>query len=115
MVRARVQAGLGAEGPRVEMVTGDDLGEDLDLLLVDLNRESELRLGWLGRVASIHPGTEVICFGRHTELANLSPAAKAAGADRCVANSHMAETLQRWLRSGRTRRHPRGEQPRDQL
>jgi hypothetical protein len=49
---------------------------------------------------------EVICFGRHTEMAELNPRARAAGAVRCVANSHLPETLRRWLRSRREASSP---------
>ncbi|MGC2192273.1 MAG: hypothetical protein WA751_08055 [Candidatus Dormiibacterota bacterium] len=100
MVRSRVEAGLGGASVKVEMITGEEIPGGFDLLLVDLNREQEQRLAWLGRATVSLPGAEVICFGPHTEMAQLSPAAKAAGAKGCVANSHLAETLRRWLRSG---------------
>ena len=99
MIRSRVEAGLGEMAARVEMIVGDRLTGAFDLLLLDLNREAAERLAWLSRVAPTQPGVEVICFGPHTEMAELNPTARAAGASRCVANSHLPETLQRWLRS----------------
>jgi len=115
LVRSRVQAGLAGHGAQVEMISGDELPGVFGLLLVDLNRDQEQRLAWLRRAIPTQPTAEVICFGPHTEMAQLAGSAKAAGATRCVANSHLAETLQRWLRSGAERRPDRGEQSLDQL
>ncbi|MGC1909386.1 MAG: hypothetical protein WA809_07275, partial [Candidatus Dormiibacterota bacterium] len=63
-------------------------------------RDQERRLAWLGQVTLNQLAPGVICFGPHTEMASLSPRARAAGATSCVANSHLEQTLQRWLRSG---------------
>ena len=100
LVRSRVEAALVIGPAKVETVAGDELDEEFDLLLVDLNRNWEQRLSWLGRTAATWPAVEVICFGPHTEMAQLSSRARAAGATSCVANSHLAQTLQRWQRSG---------------
>ena len=100
LVRSRVEAVLGGQVANVGMVAGEEIAGVFDLLVVDLNREQEKRLAWIGRVTPTQPGVEVICFGPHTEMAQLSSTARAAGANRCVANSHLAETLQRWLRAG---------------
>ncbi|HUY08871.1 MAG TPA: hypothetical protein VMW80_05405 [Candidatus Dormibacteraeota bacterium] len=100
LVRSRVETGLGGHGVKLEMITGQEPVEVFDLLLVDLNREQEKRLTWLSQATLNQPSAGVICFGPHTEMAKLSPRAKAAGANSCVANSHLDQTLQRWLRSG---------------
>lgn len=99
LVRSRVGTSLAGRVARVEAITAEELTGAFDLVLVDLNRDQEGRLAWLGRLAETQPEVEVICFGPHTEMARLSPAARAAGASRCVANSHLAETLQHWVRS----------------
>lgn len=99
MVRARVEAALGIAVDQV--LAGGELQEGLDLLLVDLNRDAPERLAWLEHIGPPGQAAEVICFGAHTEMAELNPRARAAGATRCVANSHLPETVQRWLRSRR--------------
>ncbi|MGA7088480.1 MAG: hypothetical protein WA695_00310 [Candidatus Dormiibacterota bacterium] len=99
MVRARVRAALGTAVEQLEVATDGDLPSSLDLLLLDLNRGAHERLAWLEHLDLPLPAAEVICFGPHTEMAELNPRARAAGATRCVANSHLPETLQRWLRS----------------
>ena len=101
MIRARVEAALGSAVEHLQVLAGGELPGGLDLLLVDLNRDAPERLAWLEHTAAPGAGAEVICFGRHTEMAELNPRARAAGAARCVANSHLPETLQRWLRSRR--------------
>jgi len=98
MVRSRVEASLAFPLVVVE-VGAARLEGGFDLILLDLNREAEERLRWLARLVALEEASEVICFGPHTEMAQLNPAAMAAGAARCVANSHLPETLQRWLRS----------------
>jgi len=98
MVRSRVEAALGFPVVTVEP-SGPRLDGGFDLLLLDLNRSAPERLAWLSGLASPESSSEVICFGPHTEMASLNPTARAAGASRCVANSHLPETLQRWLRS----------------
>ncbi|HUY23709.1 MAG TPA: hypothetical protein VMV09_00190, partial [Candidatus Saccharimonadales bacterium] len=85
---------------QLEVASDGDLPSGLDLLLLDLNRGAHERLAWLEHLVPL-PAAEVICFGPHTEMAELNPRARAAGATRCVANSHLPETLQRWLRSRR--------------
>ena len=52
MVRSRVEAGLGEASVKVEMITGEEVPGGFDLLLVDLNREHERRLAWLGRATA---------------------------------------------------------------
>jgi len=111
LVRSRVQVGLGRHAAGLELIAGEEITGTFDLLLVDLNRNPEEQLARLGRLVRAQPDAEVICFGPHTHMAQLSPTAKAAGATRCVANSHLPETLQRWLRaweeaSTRPRRAP---------
>jgi hypothetical protein len=101
MIRARVEAALGPVVGRLEAVGNGDLRGGLDLLLLDLNRDAQERLAWLEQMDPSHRAGEVICFGPHTEMAELNSRARAAGAARCVANSHLAETLDRWLRSRR--------------
>jgi hypothetical protein len=101
MVRARVEAALGSTVADLQVLAGGELPEGLDLLLLDLNRDGEERLAWLEHLGPPGRAAEVICFGRHTEMAELNPRARAAGARSCVANSHLPETLQRWLRSRR--------------
>ncbi|MGA7172645.1 MAG: hypothetical protein WB020_03565 [Candidatus Dormiibacterota bacterium] len=100
LIRSRVETGLGGQRVKLEMITGQEPPGHFDLLLVDLNRDQERRLAWVSQVTlnQLTPG--VICFGPHTEMASLSPRARAAGATSCVANSHLEQTLQRWLRSG---------------
>ncbi|MGC1184386.1 MAG: hypothetical protein WBA31_04435, partial [Candidatus Dormiibacterota bacterium] len=108
MVRSRVEASLPF--PLVMVEAGAPrLEGGFDLLLLDLNRDAADRLGWLAELAAPQ-ASEVICFGPHTEMAELNPTAKAAGASRCVANSHLPETLQRWLRSWGGGPTERGEQ-----
>ncbi|MGA8207396.1 MAG: hypothetical protein WB801_07260 [Candidatus Dormiibacterota bacterium] len=99
MVRGRVEIALGTGVHQLEVAADGELPAGLDLLLLDLNRDAQVRLAWLEHIGRTLPAAEVICFGPHTEMADLNPRARAAGADRCVANSHLAETLQRWLRS----------------
>lgn len=99
MVRSRVAATLAVGGIKLEVLTLDSKPVALDLLLADLNRGADERLAWLERVQARGAAGEVICFGRHTEMAELNPRALAAGAARCVANSHLPVTLGRWLRS----------------
>jgi hypothetical protein len=106
MVRARVEAALGTVVEHLQVLAGGELPEGLDLLLLDLNRDAPERLAWLEQIGPPGPAAEVICFGRHTEMAELNPRARAAGAARCVANSHLPETLQRWLRSRRQESSP---------
>lgn len=101
MVRARVRAALGTAVDHLEVADDGEVPSRLDLLLVDLNRHGLERLEWLEHLDLPLPTAEVICFGPHTEMAELNPRARAAGAARCVANSHLPETLQRWLRSRR--------------
>jgi hypothetical protein len=101
MVRARVEVALGARVDHLEVGADRDVPSGLDLLVLDLNRDAQERLAWLEHLDLPHAAAEVICFGPHTEMAELNPRAKAAGASRCVANSHLPETLQRWLRSRR--------------
>ncbi|MGH7643065.1 MAG: hypothetical protein ACRENX_08660 [Candidatus Dormibacteria bacterium] len=109
LVRSRVETGLSSTGARVQLIVAGELPPGLELLLVDLNRQAPERLSWLRRVAPTRSGTEVICFGAHTEMAQLSATARAAGASRCVANSHLAESLQRWARARLQPLHERGE------
>ncbi len=75
--------------------TPDNL-DGLAMLLVDLNRELEPALAAIGE-ARRRGGAElkIICFGAHLELPALRDRALAAGADRCVANSHLTTLLQR--------------------
>lgn len=101
MVRARVEAALGTAVDQLEVAADGEVPSGLDLLLLDLNRDAPERLAWLEHLDRPLPVVEVICFGPHTEMADLNPRARAAGAGRCVANSHLGETLQRWLRSRR--------------
>ncbi|MGP8249066.1 MAG: hypothetical protein ACLQNU_03875 [Candidatus Dormibacteria bacterium] len=101
MTRARVAAALGPSVDQLQVLAGGELPEGLDLLLLDLNRDALERLAWLEHIGPRGHAAEVICFGPHTEMAELNPRARAAGAARCVANSHLPETLQRWLRSRR--------------
>jgi len=97
MIRGRVRAALGTAADQLEVAADGELPSGLDLLLVDLNRDGQARLAWLEHFDRLLPAAEVICFGPHTEMAELNPRARAAGATRCVANSHLPETLQRWL------------------
>ena len=99
MVRARVAALLAPPVARLEVVSASSPLGSFDLLLVDLNRDAPARLAWLEEAVGSRSGYQVIAFGPHTEMADLNPRAKAAGASRCVANSHLAETLARWRRS----------------
>lgn len=98
MVRSRVETSLGVRTMTVKLT---DAAPDppVDLVLVDLNRQASERLAWVRQLGRVGTHAEIICFGRHTEMAELNPAAIAAGASRCVANSHLPETLERWLRS----------------
>ncbi len=97
LARSRVQAALGrpvsATGPGLPAADGG-----WALLLVDLNSDAAQRLAWLGRqgpqVANL-----VLCFGPHTELAELSQRARRSGAGRCVANSHLDRALASWVRA----------------
>ena len=100
-MRARVRAALGTGVDQLEVAHDGEVPSGLDLLLLDLNRDAQERLAWLEHLDLRLPTAEVICFGPHTEMAELNPRARAAGAARCVANSHLPETLQRWLRSRR--------------
>ncbi|MGH7666270.1 MAG: hypothetical protein ACREN1_03015 [Candidatus Dormibacteria bacterium] len=85
------------ESPALEVVgVGTPPAGRYDLLLIDLNREAKERLAWLTRVGADEFPTEVVCFGPHTQMAELSQLARAAGAGRCVANSHLPLTLRRW-------------------
>jgi hypothetical protein len=109
MVRARVETALGTAVGALQVLAGGELPEGLDLLLVDLNRDAAERLAWLEHIGPRGPHgprPDVICFGPHTEMAELNPRARAAGAASCVANSHLPETLQRWLRSRRQASSP---------
>lgn len=99
MVRSKVESLLTPLAVGGTLVGDEPSPGPFDLLLVDLNRNAADRLAWLERVASSGPGGEVICFGPHTEMAELTRRARAAGATRCVANSHLPETLQRWRRT----------------
>jgi hypothetical protein len=101
MVRSRVEVALRPRAVRVELLTLGAQPNGYDLLLVDLNRDATLRLVWLERALAARSLGEAICFGRHTEMAELNPRAIAAGARRCVANSHLPKALERWLRSRR--------------
>jgi hypothetical protein len=75
--------------------------DGLALLLVDLNRDADLELGRLAELLSPSSELRAIAVGRHTELAWLLPRAKAAGAQRCVANSGLPMLLARILVAGR--------------
>ncbi|HEY6537814.1 MAG TPA: hypothetical protein VI138_02090 [Candidatus Dormibacteraeota bacterium] len=108
LFRSRVVAGLEGQADLVTVRLGA-LPDGLVLLLVDLNRRPEERIAGLSMGGGA--GLEIICFGPHTEMAELSPRARAAGATRCVANSHLAETLQRWLRSATAKPSRAGGQP----
>jgi hypothetical protein len=99
MIRARVEVALGPGVDQLEVAADGEVPAGLDLLLLDLNRDTRARLAWLEHLGRTLSAVEVICFGPHTEMADLNLRARGAGADRCVANSHLAETLQRWLRS----------------
>jgi hypothetical protein len=101
MIRARVRAAFGTAVDQLEVAADGEVPSGLDLLLVDLNRDGPERLAWLEHLDRPLPAAGVICFGPHTEMAELNPRARAAGATRCVANSHMPETLRSWLRSHR--------------
>ncbi len=59
----------------------------LDLVLVDLNRDPEGQIVRLAGLLAERPGIAALCFGPHLQLAQLKPRARAAGAQRCVANS----------------------------
>lgn len=59
----------------------------LDLLLVDLNHDPEGQVAFMAGLLADHPGMATVCFGPHLGLAQLKPRVKAAGAQRCVANS----------------------------
>jgi hypothetical protein len=101
MVRSRVEVALRPRAVRVELLTLGALPIGYDLLLVDLNRDPTVRLAWLKPALGASPVAEAICFGPHTEMARLHPLAMETGARRCVANSHLPDTLGRWLRSRR--------------
>jgi len=99
LVRARVGAALGECARGLQLLGDDARWAGFDLLLIDLNRDARERLVQLRTATQGRPGADVFCFGPHTEMRELSPAARAAGASRCVANSHLPESLRRWLRS----------------
>ncbi len=98
LLASRVRSALGSlASATLEVVDPAVPAAPWALLLIDLNRGAARQLQWLRQLA---PGeaTRVICFGPHTELAALGPEARAAGADRCVANSHLAQALASWAR-----------------
>ncbi len=99
LVRSRVELGLRAAPQGARLEAADEPSGDFDLLLVDLNRWSLRRLLWLERLGAPPRGTDVICFGPHTEMEQLSAATRRLGVSRCVANSHLPAALQSWLRA----------------
>jgi hypothetical protein len=100
------QLGLGVR----EINSAADLA-GLDLLLVDLNQDADRELGRMAQLLSSSPGLRAIAVGRHTELAYLQPRAKAAGVERCVANSGLPLLLARTLVASRGAEAAPGVEP----
>ncbi len=96
MARSRVMALAVPLGWRVVDVgtPADALG--VDLLLLDLNREADLRLTLLDQVRSSLPQLPVICFGAHVEAGAWAPEARRLGAI-CCANSSLSRVLHQHL------------------
>ncbi len=96
MARSRVMALAVPLGWRVVDVgtPADALG--VDLLLLDLNREADLRLTLLDQVRSSLPQLPAICFGAHVEAGAWAPEARRLGAI-CCANSSLSRVLRQHL------------------
>jgi hypothetical protein len=86
------QLGFGVRPVR----SAEDLS-GLDLLLVDLNQDADRQLTRMAQMLIAQPQLRAIGVGRHTELAGLQQRARAAGAERCVANSGLPQLLGRTL------------------
>jgi hypothetical protein len=96
MVRSRVTALAVPQGWRVQDVRTPSEARGVELLLVDLNREANLRLALLGRVRSGLPELPAVCFGAHMEAGGWAPEARRLGAV-CCANSSLPAVLLRQL------------------
>ena len=92
MVRSRVTALAAPRGWMVQDVRTPAEALSVDLLLVDLNRDADLRLALLGRVRSTTPELPAVCFGAHLGAAGWAPAALRLGAV-CCANSSLPKVL----------------------
>ncbi len=87
MVVSRLAALARGFGFTLQTVRPGAVITSLDLLLVDLNRDPEGQIALLAGLLAKRPGIAAVCFGPHLQLAQLKPRARAAGAQRCVANS----------------------------
>ena len=96
MVRSRVTALAVPLGWRVQDVRTPAEAHSVDVLLVDLNREPDLRLALLGRMRSSLPELPAVCFGAHMEAGGWAPEARRLGAV-CCANSSLSAVLLRQL------------------
>lgn len=96
MARSRVLALAAPLGWTLRDVgtSADALG--VDLLLVDLNRAQDLRLGLLDQVRSNLPQLPAVCFGAHVEAGAWAPEARRLGAI-CCANSSLSRVLRQHL------------------
>lgn len=96
MARSRISALAEPLGWTVQGVEAPAEAQGVDLLLVDLSREPDLRLGFLGQLRTNRPELPVVCFGPHAAAAGWAPKARRLGAV-CCANSSLPRVLLRQL------------------
>ena len=94
MVTSRLSAILGHHGLSLRSIAhGADLS-GLQLVLVDLNRDQESRLQTMRGLSQVTPPPLIVAFGPHVLMRDLGRRARAAGADRVVANSALPVVLE---------------------
>lgn len=103
MVMSRLASLARGSGFTLQSVRTEAAARDLDLLLVDLNRDPEGQIELLGRLLAGHAGLRALCFGPHLQLLELKPRARAAGAERCVANSALLSVVERVVKTANPR------------
>lgn len=87
MVGSRLAALARGSGFTLQTVRPGAALTNVDLLLVDLNHDPEGQIALMAGVLAESPRIAAVCFGPHVQLTQLKPQARAAGAQRCVANS----------------------------
>lgn len=94
MVTSRLSAMLGHHGLSLRSIAHGAELSGLQLVLVDLNRDQESRLQTMRGLSQVTPPPLIVAFGPHVLMRDLGRRARAAGADRVVANSALPVVLE---------------------